>query len=298
MPGRADEVRATLDRADELAKAGKRDESNPLYREVLKSAPGCWQAYLGIGRNYFAAGQYEDASAAFEKAVKLQPSNPDLFYWLGRSYIQQEQPGKVPGLLSQANPSIMNSAQAHLLLARVHDARDEVDDAKREIARALKVDSRFHGAHFAMGFIELSLGELASAQQELQEELKLDPQETLAMYYLAEVLGKQGNTAEFERILTQMGREVPNTYYYHFELGRSYERKKNNSLAAEQYRQAILLDPRQPEGHYKLATMLRALHETAQANEEFQEFSRLETNMPRGMGQTMGRVRPRLPDFD
>jgi tetratricopeptide (TPR) repeat protein len=298
IPGRADDVHATLDRADELAKAGRREESNLLYREVLKSDRGCWQAYLGMGRNDFTAGKYESASAAFEKAAELQPSNPDPFYWLGRSYLQQQQPDKIMELLGRANSTIANSAQAHLLLARAHDARDEIDDAKREIGLALKVDPGFHGAHFAMGFIEWSLDELASVEEELRQELRLDPKETLAMYYLAEVLGKRGKTAEAERVLTQMGREVPNTYYYHFELGRSYERQGDNSLAAEQYREATLLDPRQPEAHYKLAIMLRALHETAQAAEEFQAFSRLETNVPRGMGQPMGRMRPRLPDFD
>ena len=149
-----------------------------------------------------------------------------------------------------------------------------------------------------MGFIEWCLGELSSAEQELRQELTLDPKETLAMYYLAEVLAKQGKTDDAERVLTRMGKEVPNTYYYHLELGRSYERKGDNSLAAEQYRQAIPLDPRQPEAHYKLAIMLRALHETAQAAEEFQVFSRLETNVPRRMEQPMGRMRPRLPDFD
>jgi hypothetical protein len=41
------------------------------------------------------------------------------------------------------------------------------------------------------------------------------------MYYLAEVLAKQGKTADAERVLTRMGKEVPNTYDYHLELGRS-----------------------------------------------------------------------------
>jgi len=91
IPGRADDVHATLDHADELAKAGRREESNLLYREVLKSDRGCWQAYLGMGRNDFAAGEYESASVAFARAVQLQPSNPDPFYWLGRSYVSFRQ---------------------------------------------------------------------------------------------------------------------------------------------------------------------------------------------------------------
>ena len=296
--GRAEDIHATLERAEELAKGGKSEESTRLYRQVLKSDPQCWQAYVGIGRNHFAAGEYADAAAAFRKALELQPSDPELLNWLGRSYLQQQHPEEIPELLSRANSTITNSALAHLLLARAYDAQDKVDEAKHEIDRALKIDPRCHGAHFAHGFIDWSTGELLNAEKELQQELSLDPHESLAAYYLAEVLEKQGKLTEAEGVLTEMGQEVPNTYLYELGLGKLYERKKNNPLAAEHYRQAIRLDARQPEAHYRLAVTLRALRETTNANEEFQAFSQLESHITRGMGQGMGRMRPRLPDFD
>ena len=40
------------------------------------------------------------------------------------------------------------------------------------------------------------------------------------------------------------------------------------------------------------------MHETAQATEELQAFSRLQANVPRGMGRTIGGMRTRLSDFD
>ena len=95
-----------------------------------------------------------------------------------------------------------------------------------------------------------------------------------------------------------MGREVPSTYLCHLGLGKLYGSKMNNLVAAEQYREAIRLDAKQPEAHYRLGVALRALRETAQANEEFHAFSQLETHVARGMGQGMGGMRPQLPDFD
>jgi len=296
--GRAEDIHATLERAEELAKGRKGEESTCLYRQVLRSDPQCWQAYVGIGRNHFAAGEYADAAAAFQKALEFQPSDPKLLNWLGRSYLQQHHPEKISELLSRANSTITNSALAHLLLARAYDAQDKVDEAKHEIDRALTIDPRCHGAHFAHGFIDWSTGELLNAERELRQELSLDPHESLAAYYLAEVLEKHGKLQEAECVLTEMGRDVPNTYLYHLGLGKLYERKKNNLLAAEHYRQAIRLDSQQPEAHYRLAVTLRALRETAQANEEFQVFSQLGSHITRGMGQGMGRMRPHLPDFD
>ena len=296
--GRAEDMQASLQRAEELAKAGNSKESTLLYREILNSVPQCWQAYLGIGRNSFGGREYEDAAAAFEKAFELQPSNPELFNWLGRSYLQQQHPEKIPDLLSRANSTTTNSSLAHLLLARAYDAQDKVDEARHEIDLALKIDPRCHGAHFAHGFIDRSTGELPNAEKELRQEISLDPHESLAVYYLAEVLEKHSKLEEAEGVLTQMGRELPNTYLYHLGLGKLCERKNDNLLAAEYYREAVRLDASQPEAHYRLGVTLRALRKTVQANEEFRAFSQLETNMAKGMGQGMGRIRPRLPDFD
>ena len=173
IPGRAEDIHATLQHAEELAKAGRADESNLLYREALQFAPQCWRAYLGMGRNYFGAGQYENAAAAFQQAVELQPSNPDFFNWLGRSYIQRQHPEKLLDLLSRANSTITNSPQAHLLLSRVYDARDETDMAKHEIDLALKIDPHCHGAHFAHGFIDWSIGDLQNAEKEFRQETSL-----------------------------------------------------------------------------------------------------------------------------
>ena len=296
--GAAEDIHATLERAEELAKGGKSEESTRLYRQVLKADPQCWQAYVEIGRNHFAVSEYAEAAAAFHMALELRPSDPKLLNWLGRSYLQQQHPEEIPELLSHANSTIAKSALAHLLLARAYDAQDKVDEAKHEIDRALKIDPRCHGAHFAHGFIDWSAGELLNAEKELRQELSLDPHESLAAHYLAEVLEKQGKLSEAAGVLTEMGQADPNTYLYHLGLGKLYEREKNNPLAAAHYRQAIRLDARQPEAHYRLAVTLGALREAAQANEEFQEFSQLQSRMPRRMGQGMGRMRPHLPDFD
>jgi Flp pilus assembly protein TadD len=298
MLGRAEDFHAALQRAEELEKARQGKEAILIYREVLNSAPQCSQAYVGIGRSHFVAGEYAEAAASFEKALQLRPSDPEILNWLGRSYLQEKRPEKVLELVSRAGLSSGNSASIHMLLARAYDAQDKLNEATHEIQQALKLDPRCHGAHFARGFIYWSTGDLPSAENELRQEVSLDPQESLAAYYLAEVLEKQGKFAEAEATLTQMGHATPNTYLYHLGVGKIHERKKNYPLAAEHYREAIRLDPKQLEAHYRLAVVLRALGETAKAKEQFQVFSQLQSHTECGVGQGMGRMRPRLPDFD
>jgi tetratricopeptide (TPR) repeat protein len=298
IQGRGQDMRATLQRAEELAQTGKREESIRLFRQMLQSEPQCWQAYVGIGRNHFAAGEYVDAAAAFQKAFELQPSDQELLNWLSRTYLLQHKPEKIAELLSHANSALADSATTHLLLARAYEAQDKLEEARREIGVALRIDPRCHGAHFAQGFIDWSTGELSNAETELRHELDLDPREDLAAYYLGEVLEKQGKLTEAERVLAQMGRAHSNTYLYQLAVGKLYEREKNNPLAVEHYRTAIRLDAQQSEPHYRLAITLRALGETASANQEVQIFSELESHTAKGMGQGMGRMRPHLPDFN
>jgi tetratricopeptide (TPR) repeat protein len=264
----------------------------------LRSDPKSLEADLGLGRGYYALGEYTQAEASFESALQLQSSDSAILNWLGRCYLQERQPQKVLELVNHAGSSTANSALIHLLLGHTYEAQDKLDEAAHEIQRALTLDPHCHGAHFAQGFIAWSIGNLADAECELQQELDLDPHEILAAYYLADALEKQGNIEAAEVVLTQMGHDAPNTYLYHLGVGKVQEQKKNYSLAEEHYQQAIRLAPQQQEVHFRLAVVLRAQGKTAEAHEEFQAFTQLQTQSKCGVGQGMGRMRQHIPDFD
>ena len=139
---------------------------------------------------------------------------------------------------------------------------------------------------------------MATAERELSQELALYPHEGLAAFYLAGVLEKQGKLADAEAALAQMGRDAPNNYLYHLGIGKVYEREKKYPLATDHYQEAIRLEPQQLEAHYRLAMVLRARGDTAKSNEEFQAFSRLQAQSDDMSGQGMGKMRPRIPDFN
>jgi Flp pilus assembly protein TadD len=173
-----------------------------------------------------------------------------------------------------------------------------MDEARGELQRALAIDPHCRGAHFALGFIAWTTRDLESAEKEFRRELALDPREGLAFYYLAETLEVQGKLDEAQTVLKRMGREAPNTYLYHFGVGKMNEYNRNFEAAAVEFREAIRLDPKQSEAHYHLALALRKLGETVQANQEFGLSNQLRVDMRSGSGQGMGKMRPHLPDFD
>ena len=255
---------------------------------------------MGLGRSYYALGESRRRKKArFSRALELRRADPQVIKgWLGRSYLQENKPEKVLELVGSGGAGGGNTASIDLLRARAYEAQDKLDEARGEIDQALKLDPRCHGAHFARGFIAWSTDDLEGAERDFRQELDLDGHESLAAYYLADALDKQGKPEEAESALTQMGQDAPNTYLYQLAIGKVEERMKRISLAEEHYRQAIHLAPQEQEAHFHLAVVLRAEGKTAQADAEFQAFNQLQTQMKCGMSHGMGRMRPHLPDFE
>jgi Flp pilus assembly protein TadD len=295
---RAGDVQSELRRAQELERAEHFEQAIPIYLEVLKREPKNLEANLGLGRAYFHSGQHAEAADSFERALQLQPGNPEIVEWLGKSYLRAHAPQKVLELFSRQDSLAGHFAWAHLLLARAFDAQDKMDDARGELQRTLAIDPHCRGAHFALGFIAWTTRDLETAEKEFRRELALDSREDSAFYYLAETLEVQGKLDEAQTVLKRMGREAPKTYLYHFGVGKMNEYNRNFEAAAVEFRAAIRLDPKQSEAHYHLALALRKLGETVQANQEFGLSNQLRVDMRFGSGQGMGRMRPHLPDFD
>lgn len=292
------DVRSELRRAQDLETAERYEQAITVYRTVLKGEPKSLQANVGLGRAYFHSNQYPEAVDSFGRALQLSPGNAEIVEWLAKSYLRKREPQKVVELLSHEDSIAGHFAWAHLLLAHAFDAQDKLGEATGELQRALALDPHCRGAHFALGFIAWTTRDLETAEKEFLQELALDSREDLTFYYLAETMEVQGKLDEGEAVLKKMGSEAPQTYLHHFAVGKLDERKQNFETAAGEFRAAIRLDPRQSEAHYHLAVALRRLGETAQANGEFALSNQLRVDMRPGSGQGMGKMRPRLPDFD
>jgi len=285
-------------RAQDLETAGRYEQAITVYRAVLRGEPKSLRANVGLGRACFHVNQYSEAAASFGRALQLAAGNAEIVEWLGKSYLRNGEPQKVVELLNHENSIAGHFAWAHLLLAHAFDAQDKVAEATGELQRALALDPGCRGAHFALGFFARTSSDLETAEKEFLQELALDSREDLTLYYLAETMEGQGKLDEAEAVLEKMGSAAPETYLYHFAMGKLSQRKQNFESAAQEFRAAIRLDPRQSEAHYHLAVVLRRLGETAQANEELDRSNQLRVGMRPESGQGMGRMRPHLPEFD
>ena len=59
-----------------LYKLGRYDESAVSYRESLRLRPNSASTYLHLGYAHREAGRIQEATAAWEEALKLSPEDP------------------------------------------------------------------------------------------------------------------------------------------------------------------------------------------------------------------------------
>jgi len=69
----------------ELLLVGRVDDAIQLLKDRLQAAPNDAQAYNLLTRTYFYMGRWDEAAAAAERAVALEPSSSDYQLWLGRA---------------------------------------------------------------------------------------------------------------------------------------------------------------------------------------------------------------------
>jgi tetratricopeptide (TPR) repeat protein len=69
----------------ELLSVGRVDDALRALHDHVQAAPTDAQAYNLLTRTYFYMGRWEEAAAAAERAVALEPSASDYQLWLGRA---------------------------------------------------------------------------------------------------------------------------------------------------------------------------------------------------------------------
>jgi choline-sulfatase len=135
LPDPKDGIRdfADLLRAGTLAHGGRDKEAIPLFREVLAKNPRLADGWNQYGVSLERNGQYEDAIAAYRKAADLAPQLAP-YLAIGTLYLKLkkfDEAAQHAQLAMQQNPG-----GAHMLLARVAEARKDFATAEQEARRA------------------------------------------------------------------------------------------------------------------------------------------------------------------
>jgi tetratricopeptide (TPR) repeat protein len=185
-----------------LRAAGQLAQAVARYREVLADNPRMIDAWQGLGQSLADLGRSDQAIAAFDRVIELDPARPGTHLALARLH-------GMAGRADRARQHAEVAAEgdpggAHELLAQLAMDRGDVAQAAAHARRSVAADDRREVSHFLLGVAAQRQGRCEEALQafgKAQEAVQLRPQAIVRNLHASrgDCLARLGRHAEAER---------------------------------------------------------------------------------------------------
>ncbi|UCF62013.1 MAG: tetratricopeptide repeat protein [Anaerolineaceae bacterium] len=193
------------------------------------------------------------------------------------------------GKLSQAEESFLQAIAVnprettyYIELARIRVFAGNYADAETAARDALVIDPNSALAHAVLAWsVDFQAGQeqdparkselLATAMEEIEQAVKINPSSALVHAYYAEIL-IDNNITDYVRALEEAQRALeldPNLLEAHRALGYVWELTGNRQQALEAYQAAMLINPNLPRLHIDIGNMQRALGNSEGARDSY-----------------------------
>jgi tetratricopeptide (TPR) repeat protein len=226
------DIQRTLERGRELHQAGRLNEAEGLYRQILAVDPnhaeglhllgvmahqrGCQELAVdligkAIARNSAVAdfhcnfgaalralGRESEAEAHYRHAIRLNPDHVETYNNLGNALNAQGKTEEAQQLFRQALARRPGYAEAHFNLARVLFSQGRTDEAIMYYQQAAGLRPHFTRAHFNLAQALQSRGKLAEAEASYRQAVALEPNWADAHRRLGTVLRESKQNIEAE----------------------------------------------------------------------------------------------------
>jgi tetratricopeptide (TPR) repeat protein len=185
------------------------DKSIELWQQALAAAERLRnigqqsRCYTGLGNVYRDLGRIDDAIAAYQRAIELDPMSAYPYNGLGNIYIDLGYPDSAIAVYSRAMELAPTLTGLLNNLGTVYGALGRTDDAIAAFRRALELDPTLAGLHNNLGNMYADLGRIDDAIAEYHYAIELAPRLVHPHYNLATMEAAQGNVEEALKHLEQ-----------------------------------------------------------------------------------------------
>ncbi len=255
-----------------LFEMGDYGKARPYLELAVKAHPNDNTAELMLVNDLTKLGEFETAAAHLQKLAKRQPDNQQLWYMLGRVYMQLSE--QALGKINQIDP---DSVWAHEISAELMESMKNFDGAIVEYQKAISIAPRQPGVHFKLGDVYWSLSQWDRAAEQFETEGQIDPKNCMVDWKLGDILVQKG--VENEQALAHVEKALaacPKLTEARADRGRLLIKLHREREAIPELLAAEKANPAEPSNHFLLAQAYRATGQSADAQAEMKSFSELE----------------------
>lgn len=211
-----------------------------------------------LGKRELRAGRFEQAAAAFERAVALQPNANDLCN-LGVAYFRLQALERASVTLQRALALDANHIDAHWNLGLVLIDAGELDQGLALLSRAVMLRPASAPFRLTLANVLLAAERFDEAVRHFREALLLEPENVELVYRVLATLTHAERLDEAEQLARGLVQEQPMSAERHIALGRVLAKGRRFSEAVAAFRQVLALEPRNVAVTTPLVEALAAL---------------------------------------
>lgn len=231
-------------------------------KEVVKLEPNNIEANYKLGRLLLSRGQVDESIAVVEKAKSLSVVFLTL---LGDAYLRKGNPDKAEENYLLARDAQKNNVDAILGLAKVSQSRSDTKAAQAYLSQAREIAGSSPDVLYRVGVAELGLGVLEDALSDLDQAVKLKPDDPAFLVALGAAWLKKPDLFAGEQVFRralQIEQDNPQVQMY---LGYVLYKQKKFGEAKPYLEKTIKTDAKLPEPLYYLGLILQEENEDEQA---------------------------------
>lgn len=249
--------------------------------------PGNATALMWVGVVQLAQGDALAACVTLDKAAELKPNDVDILYHRGRAHMLVSKDSYEE--MFHADP---NSWRVHQVLAQSYLEADRYDDAIAEFQLAIKERPEEPGLHEELGDAYWKHVQLPEAESAFREELKLDPDNSSAMYKLAVVSLEHSEPEVSKKLLTQVIAMEPHFADAEYQLGRADAQLGELDAAIGDLNAAVADSGEKDtetlrQAYYQLAQVYRRAQRPQESSQALDAFLRLKRQADADQAQNL-----------
>lgn len=168
------ELQSLFQKAYQLTQAGKMDEAEAAYKEVLAKDASLPAVHYNLGVLYSQKKDWANAEASYKKALELKPAYSDATSGLVRVYHDSGQPDKAMALMTQAGNENDPKVQFSMAVTLLNSGK--ADDAEAAFKRVETLDPANAEVQYFLGTIAVGKAKTDEAVQRLEKYLSMSPQ--------------------------------------------------------------------------------------------------------------------------
>jgi tetratricopeptide (TPR) repeat protein len=159
-----------------LLREERPDEAAPKARKALELSPEIALAHFALGKIYLAKGNTDDALKEFESEVKINPTYPPVYEFLGNLYIRTTKFREAQQALTLALSLDQTATGPFILMGKLFLSDGDPQTAATFLEHAEQMDSGNYITHYllAQAYRKMDKKDMAKRESDIVSAMHSD----------------------------------------------------------------------------------------------------------------------------